>query len=118
MHVYIFYYSPISVWDMFTLSLEGNHDTLTGYFHPKFPRLYGRSQPKGRGAGQTDGGQRYAHSARPSRREPGLPFDNKALSLGFGVRDTLLRYHIITVRCIWAPLPYFYIVYCYPEYNW
>lgn len=41
---------------------------------------------------------------------PVYPFDNKALSLG--VRDTLLRYHITKVKCIWSPLPYFYIVYC------
>lgn len=37
-----------------------------------------------------DRGQRYAHSARPSRREPGLLFDNKALSLGSGIHYSVI----------------------------
>lgn len=59
------------------------------YFHPKFPRLYGIGQPKGRGTGETGRGKDTPTRQGRLADSPVYALDNKVLSVESGI--VLLR---------------------------
>lgn len=110
MCVYYLLFSYQCVVYVHAFFLEDNHDTLTGYFHPKFPPGFMEEVNQKAEVGDKRNAEiRPLGKAVSPRARSTLLI--KALSSGSGIHYSPLSHYN---RMYMVTPTYFYIVYCYP----